>query len=383
MLLLLLLFYIAGIYLSPFTYWPTYFILWKRIFLNKEKPFNTLFKIKASYFLIKHLLVTPFLTFFWYLDEILFLGYKKLNINPVFIIGQPRSGTTFLHRTLAKDTKNFFAIRHLEWRYPFISIQLLIKLLKLSSILKKISYWPNNDIGRKAEKMHSNNMLDWEEDGIFYEERILHHFFIFLRFPYPDLLSYLDDFTKLPTNTQNHILKTHKKVIQRIMYLRGGTEQQYLSKEVTSHSKIPKLLELYPNAQFILILRPSADFMSSLLSLIRTSTHVKTGFDPDQIEGWEACILQRMRNDSQYLVNLCKKQISHDKQIRIQFNQFVKDPKTNIQRIYTQLGKRPETSYYHYIDKIAQKQKTRESGYSYQKQKFQGFEQFDDFVSNL
>jgi hypothetical protein len=37
-------------------------------------------------------------------DEILFRGYRKVQIrDPVFVVGVPRSGTTFLHRLLARD----------------------------------------------------------------------------------------------------------------------------------------------------------------------------------------------------------------------------------------------------------------------------------------
>ena len=45
---------------------------------------------------------------FLLLDEILFPGYRKTKVEkPVFIIGNPRSGTTFLHRIMDKDKQNF------------------------------------------------------------------------------------------------------------------------------------------------------------------------------------------------------------------------------------------------------------------------------------
>ncbi len=46
------------------------------------------------------------------LDEILFPGYRKINLpRPVFIIGNPRSGTTFLQRLLARDEANFHCLK--------------------------------------------------------------------------------------------------------------------------------------------------------------------------------------------------------------------------------------------------------------------------------
>ena len=45
------------------------------------------------------------------LDEIFFSGYKDIEVKkPLFIVGVPRSGTTFLHRMLSKD-EQFTAIK--------------------------------------------------------------------------------------------------------------------------------------------------------------------------------------------------------------------------------------------------------------------------------
>ena len=50
----------------------------------------------ALQYLLKDLLVFPIVSFFWLVDEILFRGYRNIEIKaPVFIVGQPRSGTTF------------------------------------------------------------------------------------------------------------------------------------------------------------------------------------------------------------------------------------------------------------------------------------------------
>jgi hypothetical protein len=49
------------------------------------------------------------------LDDVFYARYKKERVRkPVFIVGNPRSGTTFLHRLMAKDRRNFVTMRFWE-----------------------------------------------------------------------------------------------------------------------------------------------------------------------------------------------------------------------------------------------------------------------------
>jgi hypothetical protein len=54
----------------------------------------------------------------WRLDNLMFPRYRRVNVRQlVFIIGNMRSGTTFLHRLMAKDTRNFCYLR--TWELGF------------------------------------------------------------------------------------------------------------------------------------------------------------------------------------------------------------------------------------------------------------------------
>lgn len=380
---LIVLIYIAGFYFSPFPYWRTYFILWYTLLFYKNKQIGRRSRIKQANFLIKYALLCPVWTFLWHLDEIFYSGYKKQTIRPVFIMGQPRSGTTFLHRTLAADKNNFVALRHIEWRFPYICVQ---KILTRSNWAKKImqkNYWSDSSAGRIAAKMHPNKLSDWEEDGIFFEECFLHHFFIFFRFPYPHLLRYLDEFPVLPEAVQQKMLETHRKVIQKIMFLRGGDKKYYLSKEVTSHNKFQKLLKIYPDAKFIFSVRHSADFMNSLLPLVRVSTTSKIGIDPLNIPMWESVFVDRMKKDSRMLCDLCDSKIEKSNQARVMFNRFTENIVPSIEYIYSQLDFELFDSYRNHLQLLNKRQKVRDRGYNYEKNTYHGFEEFDEFVKRI
>ena len=60
--------------------------------------------------------ITSWIGFF--LDDILFPGYRRQAVRqPVFIIGPPRSGTTFLQRLLAQDEGRFSSMK--SWEIMF------------------------------------------------------------------------------------------------------------------------------------------------------------------------------------------------------------------------------------------------------------------------
>jgi hypothetical protein len=374
---------LLGYLYSPFPHWPTYFLLWKNVLFNKEDPIPLKARIVQSKILLKIATIAPFYTFLWYLDEILYPSYNQERVNPIFIVGEPRSGTTFLHRTMAEDEENFLAIRHIEWRFPFITIQKLIKYFNLEEKIKKMNYWPNNEAGKKAEKMHSNTLYDWEEDDIFFEELYLRHLYVALRFPYKSFLaSILDDFNSLPRNEQLRIMGIHHKVIQKISYL-GGENKIYLSKEPFGQRKLNLIAELYPQAKFIINLRHSSDFVSSYLKLNQESTHAKTGINVSSIIGFQDLLVERLRIDSSALLDFIKcKNISHIR-LFIHFDQLVTNVEETIKSIYCQLGITLPNSYEEHLKKVQKGQKIRERGYFYDKNVFRGFTEFDTYMDKI
>ncbi|MEO5376863.1 MAG: sulfotransferase [Magnetococcus sp. DMHC-6] len=383
LLFIFVFFYFLGFVFSPFPYWPVYFKLWKHLLFDGSKQIGLNSRLIQIRFLLINFFQTPIWTLLWFLDEIFFSSYKRFKVRPVFILGQPRCGTTLLHRTLASDTKNFFAIRHFEWRYPFIIVQKMVEWFNLKDWIQNKNYWPDTEVGRKAAHMHPNSLYDWEEDGIFFEERFLYHFFIFLRFPYPKLLPYLDAYPLLSEQVQKHFLSVHQKVIQKIMYMRGDEHLLYLSKEVTSHSKFKRLISLYPDAQFVVSVRPSSEFMSSLLELVLRSTQSKTGLDAMTIPDWEASFMERMREDTLILVDLSRNIIQKDRQILLTFCELNINITREIYRIYDHLRLTVGSGQLQYLQSLAKKQISRNRCYDYQIQSFEGFDIYDQFVNEV
>ena len=61
------------------------------------------------------------------LDRVFFPGYRKQPIDrPVFIVGNPRSGTTFLHRLLLGSGDDLAAFELWEMLFPAITARTLL-----------------------------------------------------------------------------------------------------------------------------------------------------------------------------------------------------------------------------------------------------------------
>jgi len=165
--------------------------------------------------------------------------------------------------------------------------------------------------------------------------------------------------------------------------LRNRPHAFYLSKEVTSHSKFPELLALYPDARFIVVARNSAHYMGSLFELMRASTASKTGIDPTAIPGWTQTFLQRMQHDSLRLINLCRHIIPHDRQIPVSYAYLLTHIRITVEVIYSTLGFEPSLELLAYLDKLDARQKTRERGYVYTDLSLPDFAAFDQFVAQV
>lgn len=380
--LCLVLVYAAALRFSPFPYWNTYRVLWRALLYARAPEIGIKTRLRQAGFLVRYLVLSPVWAFLWFLDNQLYPAHRTIRVRPVFIVGQPRSGTTFLHRTLAADEANFTAIRHLEWRYPFICLQRVFEKTGIARRLARKNYWAGTRAGQVAARMHPNKLSDWEEDGIFFEECFLHHFFVFFRFPYPELLTRLDDFPGLPEPVRKKILLTHRQVIQKVLFLRGNRAGFYLSKEVTSHNKFPALRYLYPDARFIFCLRPSRDFMSSLISLVEFSTKSKTGVDPRSLPDWEPAFLDRMQKDSRLLVRLCQNTPAGRRAV-ISYDRLAQAPDAAVQKVYEQFGLALSPAYQAYLAQLNRTQKNRNRGYDYERKQYPGFELFDRFVKQM
>lgn len=211
------------------------------------------------------------------LDELLFRSYRKTAVRrPVFIVGNFRSGSTLLHRLMASDPQ-FAAMKTWEIYFaPSISQRKfwhgfwMIDRLFGGHIKAHILRLQDEILGQI--EMHRVNLLEAEED-----EALLLYLWdsLFTWFFIPDLKACEPDLSfdqAVPRWRRRKIMQFYSGCLQRHLSLRPpGT--MYVSKNPAFSSKLQSLLETFPDARFVYLVRHPFDVVASTASWFSFTWH--------------------------------------------------------------------------------------------------------------
>lgn len=208
------------------------------------------------------------------LDEIFFRGYRSQPVSkPVFIIGPPRSGTTYLQRLLAEDEGRFTSMK--AWEIHFAPSVAQKKFFKALGVLDSLCGGPLYRLLRTVEKrlfknlstMHPTSMFEAEEDGM-----ILLHIFssasAFFIFPFPDLFQpYFFFDREIDAARRARVMKFYKRCVQRHLYA-FGKDKQFFSKNPMFSTMVQSLHQTFQDAKFIYLARTPFQVVPSTVSMI-------------------------------------------------------------------------------------------------------------------
>lgn len=215
------------------------------------------------------------------LDEILYPQFRNQAIEkPIFIVGNPRSGTTFLHRLLYKDQKSFtaFTVWELILAPSIIQRKLIWGIAKFARWVGYPAHiivdWINKKINKHEQtKAHSIKINAAEED-----EHILIHSWTSasLWAIYPireELLPYFYFDRNIPKTKQQKVMDFYKSMVQRHIYAHGG-KRIFLSKNPAFTPKIGALSEAFPDSRFIIPVRNPLEAMPSMFEYMSSGWQI-------------------------------------------------------------------------------------------------------------
>jgi hypothetical protein len=206
------------------------------------------------------------------LDRIFFPYFAKTRAdNPVFIVGNFRSGSTFLQRVLAEDPKNFISVRTWEiYVAPSISQRKLFRgVLMLDRVI-------GSPIGRYLKRfedrtlgpvnLHRVRLNEPEEDeGIFLY--LWTGFFTWFFFPHVAQDFVYWDFDRLVRPPERRrLLRFYREYVKRHLFeaRSRGRNGRLLSKNPSATPKMRSLAERFPEARFIYLYRRPEDVLPSV-----------------------------------------------------------------------------------------------------------------------
>ncbi len=301
------------------------------------------------------------------LDKLFYPEHQKQEIKqPIFIVGNFRSGTTLLHRMLAKDER-FTGMKSWEiYVAPSIVQRKLIRwIMKINRAIGN----PIQKIIKAFEKalknysyMHKTGLNEIEEDGqVNLHLWTSYHLLAF--FPFPELVRdfiYYDE--KVPEEQKEEEMAYYQEVLKRHIYANGG--KRYISKNPTYSPKVRTLHKKFPDAKFINLVRSPLRVIPSAVSMFanhwRTYGEPKVEYPPTGPE----VIMEQAKywyiHPHEYL-----KTLPSDQYILVRYQDLVANPQAVVEHIYEQFGIEMTPEYQELLHSESEKAKQFKSKHHY------------------
>jgi omega-hydroxy-beta-dihydromenaquinone-9 sulfotransferase len=300
------------------------------------------------------------------LDEILFSDYRDTPVkDPVFIVGFPRSGTTYIHRLLAKDDR-FTTIRLWEILFaPSIFQKKMFKALgrldrmQGNPIAFRIRQWEQEKL---ANVYHSTGLFEPEEDE-FLLMHIFSSFFLIFMFPFYEDLQALSRFDlELPAIDRARIMNFYKRCVQRHLYVFGKNGKIFLSKNPAFSTKVQSLRNTFPGARFICMVR------NPLESIPSTVSHMSFFFEQFHSPPLPICVSELVMNIARdyyrFPLSILSQCPDYQHAI-IPYHILVNDPEKTLQILYDRFKFAVSQSFQIELTKSQQKASCYQSNHTY------------------
>ena len=304
-------------------------------------------------------------SFFMLLDHIFFpsLAGKKIE-KPILIVGNPRSGTTFLQRFLSD---NGFGTGSRLWKliYPSLTLQAILK--PFMPLMEKMS-----PAKFHAAAAHKTSLTGIETDDPALMFRYFDGFFI-----YGFFLSWLKEDTKDLfdpdlRDTSKRDFKWFEKVWRRILV--SEKQDRIVGKLFSLSIRLPRFLEKFPDAKILYMARDPLSTVPSGLSLVTGVLDGAFGFWklPEEkrnhfIKRLYAALLElSMRFERDWTSG----KIDRTKVKVVTFDRLMQDFDTLMTEIVAFLGAPLTPELEAEIKKTAEKQRAFKSGHKYDLEKF-------------
>lgn len=271
------------------------------------------------------------------------LKNEAINMEPVFILGHWRSGTTFVHNVLALD-KHFGYTTTYQTVFPHL-------MLWGQPFFKKTMAWLMPD-KRPTDNMELNVDLPQEEE--FALSNMMPYTYYNFWFLPQNMLEYCDKYLllKTATNEERQVFKdTFMKLVKISLWNTKGS--QFLSKNPPHTGRVKDILEMFPNAKFIYLMRNPYTVFESTRSFF-TNTIQPLKLQDISNEQMESNIIEAYKR-LYYKYEEDKQQIPAGNLIEIKFEDFETNALEMTKKIYTTLSipgfKEAEADIVKYLDK--------------------------------
>ncbi len=306
------------------------------------------------------------------LDDIFFRGYRRQRVRkPVFIVGNPRSGTTFLQRLMAKDTENFTCMRTWEILLaPSVTQRRVVQALRaldrrLGGPLKRLQAavdkrWQDGNV------MHKVALRAPEED----QYLLVHIWSTLAVWVYAAILEgatrYVFFDTQMSPAEKKRIMTFYKGCVQRHLHAQADGDRRrarhYLSKNPSCSPKVDTIYRFFPDARIIYLVRNPLDVIPSYISLLDYTWRFLA--DPLEEYGSRDYVLEMARHWYRYPLEQLER-APRENYVVVNYNDLVQDAERTVADIYRRLGFEISPDFARVLREEAEKARNYRSEHEY------------------
>jgi len=293
---------------SPDIFYVHFPTLWRIYSLNCLRKPTLRLVVFTNIILIASILLICVNIFFRILDEIFFRGYRKTDLNKaIFLIANPRSGTTLLLNILSCHSKKIKTLKLYHTLFPSVTF------IKMVSIVSRIDKLLGSPLTSLFKLISSKGFKGWEgihpiglnkneeDEGIWFLSFLTPAVVLFT--PYASEFSYLNVLDKLDKPTISKSMKFYMSSLQRIYYALGN-EGVFLIKSVMSSGRIHSIRQNFPQAQFIHVKRSIHKTLPSYTSMFsKTWNLISSEIEPKEYKALGQTAIDFFNHTSKYINN--------------------------------------------------------------------------------
>lgn len=274
------------------------------------------------------------------LDPILFPGLRKTEIRePVFVIGHGRSGTTHLHDLLYRDEERFSCFLMYELFWPALLPKKLIRLfaridenLLGGFFARRARARSDARYSETRDAHHQAKDYPEEDDGILTYSCSSGSWSLRV----PDLsvvgFHYIDEW---PDRKRRRMMHFYRECIRRQLYL-NGPHKTHLSKNPTFTGRIESLIELFPDAKFVIPYRNPLETMPSLLKLMRGFWKIR-GVSEERMQNGYRLIKEQSLHSYSYPAEVLARH-PEITTTEVDYRELIEQPRAVVEGIYRDFG---------------------------------------------
>jgi hypothetical protein len=243
------------------------------------------------------------------LDALFFRGDRRVEIvEPLFVVGPPRSGTTHLHHVLARD-RRYTTFR--TWECLFgLSVTARKLIMVLARVDRQVGRpgrrgleWLERRLWASLDEVHPFSLEAPEEDFLCFLP-LGWCFILIVLFPNDGALWRMAMLDLQPDESERaDWLRWYRRCIQKHLYVHGAG-RRFLSKNPSFSGSVATLIEAFPDARFIACSRNPEHLVASQLSALLPGLRA-AGF-PTMPEALQLRLLELLRMYFEHLDSVAR-----------------------------------------------------------------------------